>query len=618
VRILYLTTYEPARSELGGASWVDRRLVQDLSEDHDVDVVPVLHPASVLPPVPMSVMGSRFAQARVLARMAIRTEAYLEAKFRFHPSWLAATRHVKSIVTQQCHDLVLTSQWPALLMSEDAGFSPHLHIAHNVDTVLAQRYDPAALRALGDVRRLEAAERRLLRRAGRVMTLSGSDAERLQDWGIDAGLVSLARVHPQSPNSPTDAKHRIGFIGSMGWPPNRSAFEELVGGVLPKIGELDAALRARLTVVVAGRGSEEMSGPGVEVFGVVRDVADFYAATDLVVVPRTGARTGISVKMLEALENDVNVIAPRGLLEDVGLRAGAWGADSTDEMAERIIAYYRGGLQSRPSVQLGQGLADIRSVVAQLRPVEPPAILEDAPHRTSDGHRFVRDMAELNALVRHGRRPLRIQTLNLQHLQLSSVNEQFRAAVVGADRLTADGWPVQLFMWRKGVRVDRVTGSGFLRQALDSSLFAGLEVALLGGTPAIGDRFDALVRTAGGRLVFRDHGRVSEWDADDLVHRIAVSGAQVVLVAVTAPGSELIAHQLRTRSLDACIIGIGGAVDMVTGVRVQAPNWITRSGLEWLFRFAQEPRRLFRRYFLQGVPFMLRFVTGRVSVPGLD
>jgi len=56
---------------------------------------------------------------------------------------------------------------------------------------------------------------------------------------------------------------------------------------------------------------------------------------------------------------------------------------------------------------------------------------------------------------------------------------------------------------------------------------------------------------------------------------------------------------------------------MVTGVRVPAPGWVAASGLEWLFRFVQEPRRLFRRYFVEGVPFLLRIATGRARLPAL-
>jgi N-acetylglucosaminyldiphosphoundecaprenol N-acetyl-beta-D-mannosaminyltransferase len=84
------------------------------------------------------------------------------------------------------------------------------------------------------------------------------------------------------------------------------------------------------------------------------------------------------------------------------------------------------------------------------------------------------------------------------------------------------------------------------------------------------------------------------------------------------PAGELVAHALRERGLPAAIIGVGGSVDMLTGVTQLVPAPVGRLGLEWLFRFVQEPRRLFRRYFVEGVPFLLRVLVRGGEVRGID
>ncbi|MGY1659606.1 WecB/TagA/CpsF family glycosyltransferase [Geodermatophilus sp. SYSU D00705] len=617
LRVLYLTTYDPARSDLGGASWVDRRILDQVPDGVTVDVVEVLQPAGHVRRVPVSVQDSRVNQTRVLLRIARRREAYQEAKFRFHRGWLEAVQHVRYMIADGGYDLLVTSQWPALLMAEDADVWPDLHIAHNVDTVIAQRYDPAALRLFRNAARTEGAERRLLSRAGHVLALSRSDVLRLREWGIDAEHLSLVGQEPGPRPVERPRRNGIGFIGNLRWPPNATALRALMDDVMPEVGRREPALRDALQVVLAGRGSEALAGPGVEALGVIDDVRTFYDRVDAVVVPRTGPSTGVSVKMLEALERGVDVVAPRALLDDAGVVHGAWPGDTPEEMAGQIIEFF--SHRSTP-------LPEDRPAGAVPVTTFGPALMAAAKtgrrrgQRAPDGTRgrFVRDCAELHAVVFDGPRPVRVQTVNLQHLQLASVHSGFRSALAGADRLTADGWPVQLMLWRRGVRVERVTGSGFLHDAVRSGALAGRRVALLGAAESTGIAFQEIVEDAGGHLVLREHGWWSEWDADLLVEEIGEARAEIVFVAVTPPAGELVAHALRQRGLRAAIIGVGGSVDMLTGVKRLVPSPLGRLGLEWLFRFVQEPRRLFRRYFLEGVPFLVRALMTNTPVHGID
>jgi exopolysaccharide biosynthesis WecB/TagA/CpsF family protein len=618
LKVLYLTTYDPGRSELGGASWVDRKILAQVPADVTIDVVEVLKPARHLSAVPLSVQQSRSAQVRVLSRIARRREAYQEAKFRFHPGWRDAAEHVRRMASSGTYDLLVTSQWPALLMAETAGVSPDLHIAHNVDTVIAQRYDPAALRVFGNARRTERAERRLLARAGHIVALSRSDVLRLLEWGLEAEHLSLAGDEPPARPKVRAETGAIGFIGSLRWPPNVSALRSLLDEVLPEVGRLAPELRKQIRVIVAGQGSSAHAGPGIEALGVVDDVAQFYDRIDVVVVPRTGLSTGVSVKMLEAVERGVRVVAPRTLLDDAGAVHGAWAGDTPAEMAARIVELFTGA--APPDLVAPVPSADVVSTTfpAALRFAAERRLRPIDPGQGRPSGRFVRDCDELYAVVLGGRRPVRVQTVNLHHLYLASVDPDFRSALAGADHLTADGWPVQLILRRRGLRVERVTGSGFLHDAVRSGALKGRRVGLLGAADSTGAAFQAIVEDAGGQVVLRDHGRWSDWDADQLVDRLTQARAEVVFVAVTPPAGELVAHALRERGLHAAVIGVGGSVDMLAGVTQLVPAPVGRLGLEWLFRFVQEPRRLFRRYFVEGVPFMLRTLLRNGRVHGID
>lgn len=95
-----------------------------------------------------------------------------------------------------------------------------------------------------------------------------------------------------------------------------------------------------------------------------------------------------------------------------------------------------------------------------------------------------------------------------------------------------------------------------------------------------------------------------EEDADD-VRRIHRSGAGIVLVGRGCPRQErwVAAHQGR---VDAAMLAVGAAFDYHAGALRRAPGWMQRAGLEWLYRLAQEPRRLGRRYLVTNAAFLAR------------
>jgi N-acetylglucosaminyldiphosphoundecaprenol N-acetyl-beta-D-mannosaminyltransferase len=95
-------------------------------------------------------------------------------------------------------------------------------------------------------------------------------------------------------------------------------------------------------------------------------------------------------------------------------------------------------------------------------------------------------------------------------------------------------------------------------------------------------------------------------EEDELViRRINESGADVVWVSLGMPKQERWMVEHRSRLNTPVLIGIGAAFDYHAGVKRQAPLWMQRNGLEWLFRLTTEPRRLWRRYFTTIPPFII-------------
>ena len=220
---------------------------------------------------------------------------------------------------------------------------------------------------------------------------------------------------------------------------------------------------------------------------------------------------------------------------------------------------------------------------------------------------MIPSQAALLSCVRSGA-PGRVQTVNLQHLQLAQDHPEFRDALWAADSITADGWPVVALLRRLGHSVSRATGSQLVRDLVAGATPHGQRLALYGGKPRVGAAF-AVRAAGGGHLVaLSEHGAHDDWDADREVARCRARGVDLVLVAVSQPHGEVFAHRLRRAGLDCPVVGVGGAVDMVVGEQCGAPLWTQRLGLEWTYRLLGDPRRLARRYLVEGLPFFARRV----------
>src|SRR5690606_1386344 len=99
----------------------------------------------------------------------------------------------------------------------------------------------------------------LINRAQNVVTLSFADAARLRGYGIDANPIRIAFDIPTMPAT-YDTSRKIGFLGKITWPPNRSALEVLINEVLPQV---RAAIDPPPSLLIAGKESETVVGDGV-------------------------------------------------------------------------------------------------------------------------------------------------------------------------------------------------------------------------------------------------------------------------------------------------------------------------------------------------------------------
>lgn len=126
----------------------------------------------------------------------------------------------------------------------------------------------------------------------------------------------------------------------------------------------------------------------------------------------------------------------------------------------------------------------------------------------------------------------------------------------------------------------------------------GYSIFLLGAQPEIVSRAAAVIRKRypNLRIAGRMHGYFPRSLEDEVVNRIASSGADFLFVALSSPERELFLQRNRYKLDVPFAMGVGGTFEVIAGRRKRAPALLQRIGLEWAFRVVQEPRRLGRRF----------------------
>lgn len=220
-------------------------------------------------------------------------------------------------------------------------------------------------------------------------------------------------------------------------------------------------------------------------------------------------------------------------------------------------------------------------------------------------------------------------TPNVDHVILADEDPAFRQAYAATSLSLVDGMPVAWAARLLGHPTpEKISGSDFVRPLARRAAAEGWRVYLFGGAPGVVERAASMLSTEfpGLRLAGFDAPSIDMSAPRDTrlasLERIRESRPDVVLVALGSPKGELWASGVREALRPAVLIAVGAGLDFLTGAQRRSPRWVSRAGLEWLFRLACDPRRLARRYLLRGPrfgPIVLRCLWerwGRLSPSG--
>jgi N-acetylglucosaminyldiphosphoundecaprenol N-acetyl-beta-D-mannosaminyltransferase len=178
-------------------------------------------------------------------------------------------------------------------------------------------------------------------------------------------------------------------------------------------------------------------------------------------------------------------------------------------------------------------------------------------------------------------------------------DKEFLAALESCDLVLADGVPIVWAGRLLGRRIpERVAGFDLMMALFERAAERGHRVFLLGARPRAVSAAKAEIerRHPDIQIVGAHHGYYSAEEEPEVIAEIAAARPDLLFVALETPQKELLLARVREALEVPFAMGVGGSLDILAGDRVRAPVWMQRAGLEWLFRFIQEPRRLGRRY----------------------
>jgi N-acetylglucosaminyldiphosphoundecaprenol N-acetyl-beta-D-mannosaminyltransferase len=197
--------------------------------------------------------------------------------------------------------------------------------------------------------------------------------------------------------------------------------------------------------------------------------------------------------------------------------------------------------------------------------------------------------------------------VNVDKLVKARDNAELRRIINNCALINADGMPVVWASRLLGKPLkERVAGVDLFEALMQRSAEKGWRVYLLGAKEEIVSRVKQIYEIRFPNLQFAGY-RNGYWKPEEeagVVDQITQARADILFVAISSPKKEqfLGAYQAQMRIPFA--MGVGGTFDVAAGKVKRAPLWMQRTGLEWFYRFLQEPRRMFRRYFIDDMAFI--------------
>jgi N-acetylglucosaminyldiphosphoundecaprenol N-acetyl-beta-D-mannosaminyltransferase len=215
----------------------------------------------------------------------------------------------------------------------------------------------------------------------------------------------------------------------------------------------------------------------------------------------------------------------------------------------------------------------------------------------------------IEALVASGRGGY-VVTPNIDHVVMAESNPEFRSAYAEAALSLVDGQPLVWVSPMVGEKLpDKISGSDLAWPLLERAAQKKWRVYFLGAGPGVAEKAaEKVLERYGTQVVGCDSPMLSLNPSDpksqEAFEKVRAAKPDLLLVAMGAPKQELLMQKYRQAYAPAVAVGVGASLDFIAGTVKRAPQWVSKSGLEWAWRLSKEPKRLWRRYLVNDPKFL--------------
>lgn len=200
-----------------------------------------------------------------------------------------------------------------------------------------------------------------------------------------------------------------------------------------------------------------------------------------------------------------------------------------------------------------------------------------------------------------------IITVNVAILMMAKNDAALASAIERADLVVVDGKPLVWSSRWLGVPVpEKVSGVDLMRSLLEEGNERGLSIYLLGTTQERLDLLEHVIRVSYPNVVVAGtrNGYFKPPDYPAVLEGIRAAKADLLLVGMPAPFKEIWCEEHRDELATPAVLGVGGAFDVMAGFVPRAPRIMQEAGMEWAWRLAMEPRKLWKRYLVTNSAFL--------------
>ncbi len=197
-------------------------------------------------------------------------------------------------------------------------------------------------------------------------------------------------------------------------------------------------------------------------------------------------------------------------------------------------------------------------------------------------------------------------------------DEELKKGVNEADIINADG---QAVIWASRILdkplKERVAGIDLFSNLIEFAYCNNYKIYLLGAKDEVVKKLINKIEAKYSSHIIAGshHGYFQNDEEQVIVNEIANSGAHMLFVAMSSPKKEIFLnkHKNELNALN-FIMGVGGSFDVLAGKTKRAPKWMQNAGLEWFYRFTQEPRRMWKRYLVGNIKFIYLVIKEKLNL----